>query len=60
MINRDTCDVEKPSAVDMNNQRASFNLSRMVLIQLADIACDVLDKVSIFLIYPKATIYQLV
>jgi hypothetical protein len=49
MINRDTCDVEKLSVLDENGQRISFNSSRMVLIQLADITNDVLDKVRILL-----------
>jgi hypothetical protein len=48
MINTENCDVEKPSAFDENGQRIGFNLSRMVLIQLADITNDVLGKVRVF------------
>lgn len=44
MIRSDNCDVAKPSSFDTKGRKDSFNLSRIVMIQLADLVSEILDQ----------------
>jgi hypothetical protein len=46
MVRGDICDVAKPSSIDVKGRKNSFNMSRVVMIQLADLVSEILDKVS--------------
>lgn len=47
MLRGDICDVVKPSNAEGKGRKNSFVLSKMVLIQLGDLASEILDKVGI-------------
>lgn len=46
MVRGDISDVARPANVDGKGRKNSFNLSRIVMVQLADLASEILDKVS--------------